>query len=260
MKVYKWIIDLRDHLIFLILLFLSLFFFLFRGSGSSLYIQNQIFTVSSYLGKPLDLYNDYLFFTEKNKQLSKQLIQNKIELSRYRKFKNENSKLKALLDYQSNYNSKLLLSDAISVNLLSTSNLIQINLGYRDSVKLNSSIIDDHGLIGKIIQVDRSRSLGQLIYDKNFHVSVVVGDDRSLGLFYPSNRFYGVVKGVISSAEINQGDLVFTSGVSDIFPADIPVAQVERVYTNEITSVRNISVKILGDVDNISYVFLASKK
>ncbi len=259
MKFYKWIIDLKDHLIFLILLFLSLLVFLFRGSPSSIYIQSQIFSVSSYLGTPLNLYNQYLLTNSKNKQFSKQLITKNLELSRLKKIKNENIKLKKLLNYKSNFDKELLLSRAIDIDQLKGSNLIQINLGYKDSIKLNSSILDDQGLLGKIVYVDKNKSLAQLIYDKNFHVSVAVGDGMALGLFSPSNKFYGVVKGVISSAEINKGDLVYTSGYSDIFPANIPVAEVERVYTNEITSIRNISVKILGEVNNISYVFIASK-
>ena len=260
MKLYKWIINLKDHLFFIILLFLSFFLFLFSESTSSKYIQNKILVASSYLGYPIIFYEKYRLISKENEDLSKQLIQKELELSKYYKFKNENIKLKGLLNYQNASSNKLLLSKAISIKHLNASSVMQIDVGYNDSIKINSPIIDVNGLLGKIIFVDKDQSLVQLIYDKNFYVSVVIGEDRALGLFSPSNRYYGVVKGVISSAEINVGDYIYTSEISDIFPPDIPVAKVESINIDGITSLRNISVKILADINNISYVFITSRK
>ncbi len=45
--------------------------------------------------------------------------------------------------------------------------------------------MDEKGLLGKTIQVGDHAALIQLITDKNFRVSIRIGEDRALGLFIP---------------------------------------------------------------------------
>ena len=64
---------------------------------------------------------------------------------------------------------------------------LTINLGKPDSITSNLPVIDINGLIGKTIAVGDRASQVQLINDKNFKISVRLGEDFSLGLFSPTH-------------------------------------------------------------------------
>ena len=95
-----------------------------------------------------------------------------------------------------------------------------------DQILKNQPVIDMHGLIGKTIKVGDSASKVQLITDKNFAVSVKVGKEMSLAIFKPTFGKYGYLEGVLKTLELNVGEIIYTSGVSEIYPSDIPVAKI----------------------------------
>ena len=84
-----------------------------------------------------------------------------------------------------------------------------------------------HETSGKIIEVGDRNSKIQLITDNNFSVSVKVGDNISIGQFRPTYYRFGVLDGIIKSLDIKEGNTVFTSGVSEIYPPDIPIAKIK---------------------------------
>ena len=63
-------------------------------------------------------------------------------------------------------------------------------------------------------------------HDKNFAVSVKVGEDMVLSIFKPTHGKYGILEGVIKSSTVDVNDIAYTSGVSEIYPSNIPVAKV----------------------------------
>ena len=108
---------------------------------------------------------------------------------------------------------------------------ILINVGKEDSIpiKQNLVVLDvSGGLLGKTIAVGNNASKVQLITDNNFSVSVRVGSgiNSSLGNFVPTVGKYGILEGILKSTELEKGDLAYTSGISDIYPSDIPVAKI----------------------------------
>ena len=57
------------------------------------------------------------------------------------------------------------------------SHTITIDVGKLDGIINNLPILDENGLIGKTVNVGDKVSIAQLISDKNYRVSIRVGDD-----------------------------------------------------------------------------------
>ena len=95
-----------------------------------------------------------------------------------------------------------------------------------------------------------------MISDKNFKVSVRLGKDFSLGIFSPTHKSLGIVDGIIKSANIHIGDIVYTSGISTIFPEGIPVAKVVSINKDNDKAFQDIVVEILADLNNYNYIFV----
>ena len=113
-----------------------------------------------------------------------------------------------------------------------------------------------NGLLGKTISVGDRASLVQLITDKNFRVSVRVGEKWNLGLFIPAHGKFGNIEGIPKSQQVLPGNSVITSGISNIYPKDIPVAKVVSVEIDPERPFLQIIVEISADVYNSDFVFI----
>ena len=117
-------------------------------------------------------------------------------------------------------------------------------------------MIDLNGLLGKTINIGELASKVQIVTDKNFAVSVKVGQKMQLAIFKPTNSKYGILEGVIKSVNLNPGDIIYTSGISEIYPSDIPVCKVISSTDNKDKPFLNVVVEVLADISNLNYVFI----
>ena len=72
------------------------------------------------------------------------------------------------------------------------------------------------------------------------------------------NKICEVQKNLLidQSMKLNEGEIAYTSGISDIYPANIPVAKVISVNKNTNTPFQDVNVEILTDLNNFNYVFI----
>jgi len=123
-------------------------------------------------------------------------------------------------------------------------------------VSTNQAVMDMNGLLGKTITVGDKASKIQMINDKNFAVSVRVGEKMILSIFKPEYGKFGILEGVIKSSKLNIGDIVYTSGISEIYPSNIPVAKVINISKENDKPFQEVRVEVLADLKNLNYVFL----
>ena len=77
-----------------------------------------------------------------------------------------------------------------------------------------------------------------------------------VAIFKPTHGKYGYLEGVLKSTVLGVGDVIFTSGVSEIYPSDIPVCKVVSVANDMDKAFLNVIVEILADLSNLNYVFI----
>ena len=110
---------------------------------------------------------------------------------------------------------------------------IKIDVGSRDGVVTNATVLAAEGLVGRVSQIGYAHSQVVLVGDPDCRVTVLVGDDK--------NREQGVIAPTSSSpldetlVELNYlsrnsklaaGQLVVTAGHHGIFPKGIVVGQI----------------------------------
>ena len=253
---FRWINLLnRDFLALLCSVTLSL---LILFSNESKYIEafeSDISDVYSFLCSPRNWYVDILATKEKNKLLIQKITQMKLLYAQNENFRVENLHLKEMLNFAKS--SPLSLIPANITNQYSTLiRSIILDVGEEDNIQKNQPVIDMNGVVGKTISVDKHATKVQLITDKNFRISIRIGDEKSLGIFIPTHGKYGILDGVRKSMKLNEGEIAYTSGISDIYPANIPVAKVISVNKNTNTPFQDVNVEILTDLNNFNYVFI----
>lgn len=132
--------------------------------------------------------------------------------------------------------------------------------GKNSGLSYNDPVITSKGLVGRITS----------IADNYAQVTTIISPQVNVGVYTTRTKTTGVIENDVSSAEqelclmndiikdadIKVGDIVFTSGKSGLFPADIPVGTVTGVYDDPNGLTKHALVKPMEDVKAVSSVFV----
>ena len=212
--------------------------------------------IISTLKYPQKWYVGLLTIQEENKILKQKLVRLNLLNSQLLKDKKEIDQLKISLNFYKENPLSMKIGKIVNDNSSYLMRTLIINLGKNDGIEKNLPVVDINGLFGKVIAVGDNASQIQLINDKNFRVSIRVGDDLSLGEFIPTHHNLGIIDGIIKTASIAVNDRVYTSGISTIYPDSIPVAKVISINKNNDNPFQKIIVEVLADLDNYNHVFV----
>ena len=256
MKSYKLYFLNKDIISLILTLFLSISLFFSNSSEYVEKVEGKIIDFISFITYPKSWYKNILLIESENQLLKQKIVQLNLLNSELDNHKTENIKLKEMLAFKELY-PQLSLKPANKVNHnFSSIYSIILNVGDIDSVRKNQAVIDMKGLVGKTINIGERASKVQLITDKNFAVSVKVGKEMLLSIFKPTYGKLGYLERVLKSIEVKEGDIIYTSGVSKIYPSDLPVAKVISIKNNPKKLFLDVNVEILADVNYLNYVFI----
>ena len=252
----NWIVLLhRDAIALCITLLLSLILLFSNKSTFIKALEADVTDGYSILTSPQRWYKDILSIKEQNSLLAQRIVQLQLLYSQSEHFRVENNHLRKMLNFSSITPLSLLPANVTNRHSFLIQSVI-IDVGKKDNIRKNQPVIDMVGLIGKTISIGDIATKVQLITDKNYRVSIRVGKEKSLGIFIPSHGKYGILEGVRKSMNLSKGEIAYTSGISDIYPANIAVARVIDVNSNTDRPFQDVEVEILADFQNVNYVFV----
>jgi len=136
---------------------------------------------------------------------------------------------------------------------------VMVDKGQLQNVKLGSPVIDEDGVLGQVTRVYPLSSEVTLLIDREHTIpvlntrtgarSVVYGDPGQLGGTLELRFMAG-------NADVQQGDILSTSGVDGVYPPGIPVARVEKVERRADSAFARISCQPLANTQGAKHVLL----
>jgi len=220
-------------------------------------IEKQVIDTISNILIPNKWYRNILIVKEENLELKQKIFQLNMLNAKLNNFKVENEKLREILSFKESFKKiSFMPANVMNHNFSSSPNSVLIDLGSNDMISANQAVIDINGLIGKTIVSGKKTSKVHLISDKNFAVSVKVGNKMDKAIFKSDYGIRGFLEGVVKSVEINEGDIIYTSGIGEIYPPDIPVCKVLSITDDNDKPYLSIIVEILAELSNLNYVFV----
>ena len=116
------------------------------------------------------------------------------------------------------------------------------------------AVITGAGLVGRLEQVDRERSVVILATHPDFSVGVRLVESQDEGLAKGTGGYeIRLEDGVRLDAFIEEGEVVITSGGRSRFPGDIPVGKVTDP-DNFAEYERIIKIELAASLENLSFV------
>jgi rod shape-determining protein MreC len=122
------------------------------------------------------------------------------------------------------------------------------------AVRPNMPVISLDGIVGTVMRVAGDKVDVQLTIDSGFGVDVVVertgarGFARGIG---DRSRYAMRIEYVQRTDEVNEGDLLLTSGVGCRFPKGIPVARVTKVDKREFGIYQTVEARPTSDFSRL---------
>jgi rod shape-determining protein MreC len=166
-----------------------------------------------------------------NSRLNAERLLTYSRLQRYAALEAENSRLRAMLDATERVQSRVRIAEIMSVSANPYRHVLVINKGSRDGVYDGQAMIDDHGVIGQIIETELLSAQGILISDPDHALPVEVNRNGLRTIAVGTGEYDRLdLPFLPNNADIREGDLLVTSGLGGgAFPAGYPVAVVASV-------------------------------
>ena len=141
-----------------------------------------------------------------------------------------------------------------------------INKGTDSRVMIGDSVISSKGIVGQVIEANKSSSIIQLVSDPNFKLGCRIHNKSkdTIGILSGKNNFSGTIEFIPIGTKIKIGDIVKTSGIKGInyfpaYPPGFPVGIVSKISKNKNkASDLYVEVKLFEDLTSLDEVLVFS--
>ena len=144
----------------------------------------------------------------------------------------ENSRLRKLLGLREQLATSVMAAEVLYDAADPYTRKVIIDKGLLQGLELGSPVLDESGVLGQVTRVHPLVSEVTLVIDRELAIpvlnlrtgarSVAYGDPAASGSGLEL-RFMG------SNSDVQQGDLLTTSGVDGVYPPGLPVARISRI-------------------------------
>ena len=212
-------------LIFVLISLFCIIFFAISWVGSQLnYVTSNIWELAT--------------MHEQNKMLRNEVEQLRIQNLHASEYDAENQRLRALLGYkQTATQFDLVAARVIGRESATWSSVIEINRGTRDGVDVDMAVVTEKGLVGHVIEAGPTSAKVQLLLDPRSSVGTLVqrADSRVAGIVEGDmdNPTMPRMVNIPKTSDVDEGDVVVTSGFGGIYPKGLNVGTVAEMRNDE---------------------------
>ncbi len=186
------------------------------------------------------IYAENQLLRDENKQMM--ILQNKV-----RTLEVENQLLARLLNYVPPAEASFMSAQVVAESGDKFTHLLLIYVG-NEAVKKGQIVMGDESVIGRIDTVSPPYAKVILITDINSKIPVVVERTRVRGILSGNNKDLPQLIFMRSTTDVQEGDIVVTSGVGGMFPAGLPIGFISSINGNK------VEVEPMADLSRIEYV------
>lgn len=151
-------------------------------------------------------------------------------------------------------------AEVVQISTNRINNYIIINKGRQQGIAPRMAVISPNGVVGIVKSVsDHFAGLYSLLHAQ-VTVSARVRRDGSRGTIKWDGQspYFVNLEEITRQEQLHKGDTIFTSGVSRIFPDDIPIGTIESFSLKEPGNFYEIRVRLAADFTKLDYVYVVN--
>ncbi|UJL44968.1 rod shape-determining protein MreC [Virgibacillus sp. NKC19-16] len=144
---------------------------------------------------------------------------------------------------------------------------ISIDKGEQDGVTENMAVITAEGMVGKIQQAHQSTSTVQLLtgFDQFNRISATISRDEEQDIFGMIEGFHEESNSLLfriieeSDEELEEDELVVSSGMGGVFPAGLPIGTVKETVPDQYGLTQTALIEPAADMYDINQVIVVDR-
>ena len=241
----------------------NLSFFENIASNLVMPIQNGMTYLKNKIGGNNTFFTDINNLKEENAELKKKNSELEQSLRELENIKTQNETLKEYLDLAEKYGEyKTIPGYVINKDISNYSKTIVINIGSKDGVGENMTVIGDQGLVGHVISVTDNTAKVQTIIDTASSVSCSMSTTKESIVCKGTLDDKSSLKAMYIPTDSNiiQGDSIETSGLGGIYPKGIHIGTVQKVTNTQNLTDRYALIQTAVDFDKLDTVLVITKQ
>ena len=136
---------------------------------------------------------------------------------------------------------------------------LMVDKGFRDEIAPDMPVVNDEGVIGRVLDVSDRYSRVLLITDQGSDVDAIDQRNRVRGILCGKDANGCLLKYIRGNLDIKEGDLVITSGKDGIYPKGLRLGVVHAVYKDPVDLFQKIDVKPLVRLGALEEVLIIKR-
>lgn len=186
----------------------------------------------------------------------------------------ENARLKGLL-FNLKDTTKILIDSVSGINKISLitakviknsynvhENYLTLNKGSLEGIKQDMGVINSLGIVGVVENTSKNYATVLSILNVKSPINAKIKKSGHFGSLIWNGKNTGFVQltDVPRLASVKRGDTIVTGGQSTIFPENINIGTIEKVYIDNETNFYTLEIRLFNDMTSLGYVYVVKNK
>ena len=133
---------------------------------------------------------------------------------------------------------------------------VEIDKGTSSGVAVGMPVVTGAGLVGRVTDASRNRSVVQLLTDKKFSVGIRIGETGDVGVANGTGSLSRLTVDLVDpSTEIPEGEILVTSGLQQSqFPPGYPVGRVVEREVRPNALQQDVTIEPVVDLERLTFL------
>lgn len=141
-------------------------------------------------------------------------------------------------------------------------NYLTIKPGAATGIQPDMGVVNSAGIVGIVDKVSKNYATVISILNIKSQINAKIKKSNHFGSLIWDGKNTGFVQliDVPRLAAIRKGDTVVTGGQSVIFPENINIGVIDKIYTDNETNYYTLNVRLFNDMTNLGHVYIIKNK
>jgi rod shape-determining protein MreC len=203
-----------------------------------------------------EYFSNVVRLQEENVQIKRAQLEAATTLLRITQMEAENLRLRRLLSVKERQQANGHVTQILYAARDPFSRRIVVDKGLQDKIQAGQPVVDDAGIVGQVTRVFPFVSEVTLITDKDQAVPVQIVRNGLRSVVFGLGDGQLELRFMPANADVQNGDLLVTSGLDGIFLPGFPVAKVVRIERDTSYSFARIYCVPVAGVENFGEVMI----
>ena len=191
----------------------------------------------------------------------KKLAQQAVRAAQVEQLSLENTRLRKLMALREPMAAPSLAAEVLYDAADPYTRRVVVDKGQIHGVLVGSPVLDESGVLGQVTRLYPLVSEVTLLTDRDYAIPVLNTRTGARSVAYGDPSAQGgslELRFMAGHADVQQGDVLSTSGVDGVYPAGLPVARIERIERRADSAFARIYCQPLSLIHGVKHVLLLS--